>query len=128
MKDFSIRSSQTFQKFVLKITGSIPGRLFGNATYLWNGNCGHDRKTGGKDGSGRVKTMKWALGVTKKDKIKYEYVRGTAKLQNWKTNFGAQGYVGMGSRREGGYVGKRIIEMEMPGKREKSQRKGGSIW
>ena len=95
MKDFSTRSSQTFQNFVLKITGSIPCRLFGNATYLWNGNCGHDRKTGGKDGSGRVKTMKRALGVTKKDKIKYEYVRGTAKLEDklWGTRLRWHGLV-----------------------------------
>ena len=41
------------------------------------------------------KIVRWALGVTRKDKIRNEYVRGTEKLQSWETNFGMQGYIGM---------------------------------
>ena len=39
--------------------------------------------------------VRWALGVTRKDKIRKECVRGTEKLQSWETNFGMQGYVDM---------------------------------
>ena len=42
-----------------------------------------------------LKIVRWKLGVTRKDKITNEYVRGTEKLQSWETNFGAQVYVGM---------------------------------
>ena len=39
-----------------------------------------------------LKMMRWALGVTRKDKIKKEYVRGMAKIAKLtKTNFGMQG-------------------------------------
>ena len=34
----------------------------------------------GKMEVAELKMMKWALGVTRKDKIKNEYVRGTAKI------------------------------------------------
>ena len=49
----------------------------------------------GKMEVAELKMVRWALGVTRKDKIRIEYVRGTGKLQSWETNFGMQGYVGM---------------------------------
>ena len=45
-----------------------------------NGNGGSDGKSGGKNEGAELKTVRWALGVTRKDKIRKEYVRGTAKL------------------------------------------------
>ena len=49
----------------------------------------------GKMEVAELKMVRWALGVTRKDKIRNEYVRGTAKIAKWKTNFGMRGYVGM---------------------------------
>ena len=49
----------------------------------------------GKMEVAELKMVRWALGVTRKDKIRNKYMRGTAKLQSWETNFEMQGYVGM---------------------------------
>ena len=50
----------------------------------------------GKMEVAELKMVRWALGVTRKDKIKKRNTReGLRKLQSWETNFGMQGYVGM---------------------------------
>ena len=49
----------------------------------------------GKMEVAELKMVRWALGVTRKDKKRNKYVRGTAKLANWEKNFRMQGYVGM---------------------------------
>ena len=57
------------------------------------------------------------LGVTRKDKIRNEYVRGTAKI----TKLGDKllnarlRWYGHVKRREEDYVGKRMMEMVVPG-------------
>ena len=56
-----------------------------------------------------LKMVRWALGVTRKDKIRNEYVRGTAKIAKpgdklWKARLRWYGHV---KRREEGYVEKR---------------------
>ena len=63
-----------------------------------------------------LKIERRALGVTRKDKIKNEYVRGTTKIAKLGTNFGAQGCVG------------KIMRDAIPGKREEGQREDGWIW
>ena len=42
-----------------------------------------------------LKMVRRALGATRKDKIRNEYVKGTAKIAKLETNFEMQGYVGM---------------------------------
>ena len=42
-----------------------------------------------------LKMVRWGLGVTRKDKIRNEYVRGTAKIAKLGDKLGMQGYVGM---------------------------------
>ena len=70
--------------------------------------------------------VRWTLGVTRKDKIKNEYVRGTAKIAKLRDKLRGirLPWYGHVKRREEGYVGKRMIEMAIPGKREEGQR----IW
>ena len=68
-----------------------------------------------------LKMVRWVLGVTRKDKIRNEYVRETAKiakLGDKVRNAGLRWY-GHVKRREEDYVGKRMIEMEVPGKRKR---------
>ena len=68
----------------------------------------------------KLKMVKWALGVTRKDKIRNEYVRGTAKIAKlgdklWNARLRWYGHV---KRREEGYVGKTMMEMAVPDRRK----------
>ena len=78
----------------------------------------------GKMEVAELKMVRWALGVTRKDKIRNEYVRGTAKIANlgdklWNAKLCWYGHV---KRREEDYVGKKMMEMAVPGIR-KAKRK-----
>ena len=64
-----------------------------------------------------LKMVRWALRVTRKDKIRNEYVRGTAKIAKlgdklWNARLRWYGYM---KRREG-YVGKMMMKMAVPGR------------
>ena len=49
----------------------------------------------GKMEVAELKMVRWALEMTRKDKIRNKYVRGTAKIAKLGTNFGMQSYAGM---------------------------------
>ena len=72
-----------------------------------------------------LKMVRWALGVTRKDKIKNEYVRGTAKIAKLGDKLRGMRlrWYGHLKRREEGYVGKRMIEMAILGKRKRGRPK-----
>ena len=66
------------------------------------------KKQVGKMEVAELKMVRWALGVTRKDKIKNEYVRETAKIAKlrnklWGTRLRWHGHV---KKREEGYGGK----------------------
>ena len=69
--------------------------------------------------------VRWALGVTRKDNIKNEYVRGTAKIAKLgdKLRSARLHWCGNIKRRKEGYVGKRMTEMAIPGKRKRGRPK-----
>ena len=78
----------------------------------------------GKMEVAELKLVRWALGVTIKDKIRSEYVRGTAKiakLGDKLRNAGLRWY-GHVKRRED-HVGKRMMEMAVAGRRKKGRPK-----
>ena len=85
----------------------------------------------GKMEVAELKMVRWALGVTRKEKKRKEYVRGTgkiAKLGDKLRNARLSRYGHM-KRREEGYVGKRMIKMAVPGTRKRGRPKeGGWIW
>ena len=70
-----------------------------------------------------LKMVRWVLGVTRKDKIRNEYVRGTAKTAKlgdklWNARLRWYGHV---KRREENYLGKRMMEMAEPGIRKRGR-------
>ena len=83
------------RKLSAKVKGKLyqsvirPAMLYGTETVAMT------EKQVGKMEMAELKMLRWALGVTKKDKIKNEYVRGTAKIAKLRNKLGAQGYVGM---------------------------------
>ena len=77
----------------------------------------------GKMEVAELKMVRLALGVTRKDKIRNEYVRGTAKIAKlgdklWNARLRWYGHV---KRRKKNYVGKRMMEMAVPGKRKRGR-------
>ena len=72
----------------------------------------------GKMEVAELKMVRWALGVTRKDKIRNEYVRvGTkiAKLIDKLRNARLRWYGHVKRRKD--YMGKRMMEIKVPGRR-----------
>ena len=65
-----------------------------------------------------MKMLRFAIGVTKKDKIRNEYIRGTVKVERlgMKMRKGRMRWYGHVMRRDQKYVRRRVMEMELPGK------------
>ena len=60
-----------------------------------------------------LKMVRWALGVTRKDKIRNQYVRWTAKIAKLRDKLrnARQRWYGHVKRREEGYVGKTMMNL-----------------
>ena len=76
----------------------------------------------GKMEVAELKMVRWALGVTRKDKIRNDYVRGTTKIAKLgdKLRNARLRWYGDVKRREG-YVGKTMMEMAVPGRRKRGR-------
>ena len=94
-----------------------PGMLYGMETVAVT-----ERQVG-KMEVAKLKMVRWALGVTRKEKIRNEYVRGTAKIAKlgdklWNARLRWYGHV---KRREECYVRKRMMEVTVPGRRKRGR-------
>ena len=67
-----------------------------------------------------MKMLRFAKGVTRKDKIRNEYIRGTVKVERlgMKMREGRLRWYGYVMRRDQEYAGRKMMEMELPGKRK----------
>ena len=72
-----------------------------------------------------MKMLRFAMGVTRKDKIRNEYIRSTVKVERlgMKMREGRLRWYGHVMRRDQEYVGKKMMEMELPGKRKRGRPK-----
>ena len=72
-----------------------------------------------------MKVLKFAMGVTRKDKIRNEYIRGTVKVERlgMKMRAGRLRWYGHVMRRDQEYVGRSMMKMELPGKRKRGRSK-----
>ena len=66
------------------------------------------------------KMLRFSLGVTRMDKIRNEYIRGTAQVGRFgeKTREARLRWYGYVLRKDDGYIGRRMPRMELPGKRK----------
>ena len=72
-----------------------------------------------------MKVLRFAMGVTRKDKIRNEYIRGTVKVEQLEMKMGEgrlRWYQHI-MRRDQEYVGRKIMETEFPGKRKRGRPK-----
>ena len=72
-----------------------------------------------------LKMLRFSLGVTRMDKIRNEYIRGTAQVGKFgeKTREARLRWYGHLRRKDGGYIGRRMLRMELPGKRKRGRPK-----
>ena len=72
-----------------------------------------------------MKMLRFVMGVIRKDKIRSQYIRGTVKVE-WlgvKMREGRLRWYGHVMRRDHEYVEKRMMKMELPGKRKRGRPK-----
>ena len=72
-----------------------------------------------------MKMLRFAMGVTRKHKIRNEYIRSTVKVEwlGMKMREGRLRWYGHVMRRDKEYVGRKMMEMELSGKRKKGRPK-----
>ena len=72
-----------------------------------------------------MKMLRFAMGVTRKDKIRNKYIRSTVKVERlgMKMREGRMRWYGHIMRRDQEYVGRKMMEMELPGKRRRGRPK-----
>ena len=72
-----------------------------------------------------LKMLRFSLGVTRMDKIRNEYIRGTAQVGKFgeKTREARLKWYGHLRRKDDGYIGRRMLRMELPGKRKRGRPK-----
>ena len=108
-----------------KLSAKIKGKMCKSVVRptLWNETVAVTEKEMGKMEVAELKMVRWALGVTKKDKIRNEYVRGTAKIAKLgdKLRNARLRWYGHVKRREEDFVGKRMMEMAVPGRRKRGR-------
>lgn len=66
-----------------------------------------------------MRMLRWMLGVTRRDKVRNNFIRGTAKVTEVtkKVQERRMRWFGHIKTREEGYVGRRILDMEVEGRR-----------
>ena len=72
-----------------------------------------------------LKMLRFSLGVTRMDKIRNEYIRGTAQVGKFgeKTREARLRWYGHLRRKDDGYIGRWMLRMELPGKRKRGRPK-----
>ena len=72
-----------------------------------------------------MKMLRFTMGVTRKDKIRNEHIRSTVKVEplGMKMREGRLRLYGHVMRRYQEYVGRKMMEMELPGKRRRGRPK-----
>ncbi|KAK3562738.1 hypothetical protein QTP86_006514 [Hemibagrus guttatus] len=72
-----------------------------------------------------LKMLRFSLGVTRLDRIRNEYIRGTAHVGRLgdKVREDRLRWFGHVQRRESEYIGRRMLDMELPGRRQRGRPK-----
>ena len=72
-----------------------------------------------------MKMLRFTMGVTRKDKIRNKHIRSTVKVERLgiKMREGRLRWYGDVMRRDQEYAGRKMMEMELPGKRRRGRPK-----
>ncbi|KAK3568194.1 hypothetical protein QTP86_000232 [Hemibagrus guttatus] len=77
-----------------------------------------------------LKMLRFSLGVTRLDRIRNKYIRGTAHVGRLgdKVREARLRWFGHIQRRESEYIGRRMLDMELPGRRQRGRPKRSSAF
>ena len=111
------------RKLLTRVKGKMYQSVVRPAMFYGMETVAMTKRQVGKMEVAELKMIRWALGVTRIDKIRNEYVRGTAKIAELgdKLRNATQCWNGHVKRKEKGYVGKKMMEMEVPGRRKRGR-------
>ena len=72
-----------------------------------------------------MRMLRFVMGVTRKDKIRNAFIRVSGRVAKLRVKLRIRrlSWLGHVKRREPGYVGRRLLEMEIPGKRRRGRPK-----
>ena len=72
-----------------------------------------------------LRMLRFSLGVTRMDKIRNKYIRGTAHVRRFgeKVREARLRWFGHVQRRDEEYIGKKVLDIELPGKRKRGRPK-----
>ena len=72
-----------------------------------------------------IKMLRFSLGVTRLDRIRNEHIRGTAHVRRFgdKAREARLRWFGHVRRRDEEYVGRKMLEMDLPGRRRRGRPK-----
>ena len=72
-----------------------------------------------------MKMLRFAMGVTRKDKIRNDYIKSTVNVERlgMKMREGRLRWCGRNMRKDQEYVGRKMMKMEFPRKRKKGNRR-----
>ena len=95
--------------------------LFKISSFVWAVKKAQEKKLDVAE----MRMLRWMSGVTKLDRIRNERIRGTTKVGkiSKKVQESRLKWDGHVLRREGEYVGKRVMTMEVPGERRRGRPK-----
>ena len=113
------------RRISLRVKGKVyktvvrPAMMYGSET--WAVKKAHEKKLDVAE----MRMLRWMSGVTKMDRIRNERIRGTTTVGeiSKKVQESRIKWYGHVSRREDEYVGKRVLGMEVPGKRRRGRPK-----
>ena len=90
---------------------------------IWARNVGYNEDT--RIEVTEVTMLRWMCGVTRKDKIRNEHIRGTTRVAqaSKKINERRFNWYGHVMRRDGEHILRKVMRADIPGKRKKDDRK-----
>ncbi|KAK3514234.1 hypothetical protein QTP70_010408 [Hemibagrus guttatus] len=74
-----------------------------------------------------LKMLRFSLGVTRLDRIRNEYIRGTAHVGRLGDKAREARWFGHVQRRESEYIGRRMLDMELPGRMQRTAKDEGCV-